>query len=44
MQTMIIIVYAIWFNFTAAFFISEKKTGVIKLKAHYFISYHVMKC
>jgi hypothetical protein len=36
--------YSIWFNLSAAFFISEKKTGVIKLKTHYFISYHVMKC
>jgi hypothetical protein len=27
----------IWFNLSAAFFISEKETGVIKLKTHYFI-------
>jgi hypothetical protein len=36
--------YSIWFNFSAAFFISEKKAVVIKLKTHYFISYHFMKC
>jgi hypothetical protein len=36
--------YSIWFNLSAAFFISEKKAKVIKLKTHYFISYHVMKC
>jgi hypothetical protein len=36
--------YSIWFNFSAAFFISEKKAVVIKLKTHYFISYHLMKC
>jgi hypothetical protein len=27
--------YSIWFNFRATFFISEKKTGVIKLKTHF---------
>jgi hypothetical protein len=27
--------YSIWFNFSAAFFISEKKAVVIKLKTHY---------
>jgi hypothetical protein len=36
--------YSIWFNISAAFFISEKKPGVIKLKTHYFISNHVVKC
>jgi hypothetical protein len=38
--------YSIWFNLNAAFFKSEEKSGVIKLKTHYFISYHyhVMKC
>jgi hypothetical protein len=36
--------YSIWFNFSAAFFISEKKAVVIKLKTHYFISHHFMKC
>jgi hypothetical protein len=35
--------YSIWFNLSAAFFISEKKAVVIKLKTHYFISYYVMK-
>jgi hypothetical protein len=36
--------YSIWFNLSAAFFKSEKTTGVIKLKTHYFISNHFMKC
>jgi hypothetical protein len=36
--------YSIWFNLIAAFFKSEKTTGVIKLKTHYFISNHFMKC
>jgi hypothetical protein len=36
--------YSIWFNFIAAFFRSENKVRDIKLKTHYFISYHVMKC
>jgi hypothetical protein len=35
--------YSIWFNFIAAFFRSENKVRDIKLKTHYFISYHVMK-
>jgi hypothetical protein len=33
--------YSIWFNFSAAFFISEKKTGVIKLKIHFI---HLVPC
>jgi hypothetical protein len=33
--------YSIWFNFSAAFFISEKKTGVIKLKKHFI---HLVPC
>jgi hypothetical protein len=33
--------YSIWFNFSAAFFISEKKTGVIKLKNHFI---HLVPC
>jgi hypothetical protein len=36
--------YRTWFNLSDNFFISEKKLGVIKLKTHYFISYHFMKC
>jgi HEPN domain-containing protein len=35
--------YSIWFNLSAAFFKSEKTTGVIKLKTHYLISNHFMK-
>jgi hypothetical protein len=35
--------YSIWFNLSAAFFISEIKAVVIKLKTHYFFLYHVMK-
>jgi hypothetical protein len=33
--------YSIWFNLSAAFFISEKKTGVIKLKPPLF---HLVPC
>jgi hypothetical protein len=36
--------YSTWFNLSDNFFISEKKLGVIKLKTHYFILYHFMKC
>jgi hypothetical protein len=36
--------YSTWFNLIDDFFISEKKSGVVKLKTHYFISYHFMKC
>jgi hypothetical protein len=33
--------YSIWFNLSAAFFKSEKKTGVIKLKTHFI---HLVPC
>jgi hypothetical protein len=33
--------YSIWFNFSATFFISEKKTGVIKLQNHFI---HLVPC